>query len=897
MSLNTRKYFTPFLLRLLTIFTIILLALPGFSQQSSNYDEAIALADKLFKQENYLNAKAYYQMALKYKLDDQYAKDKITDIVGKMKARMAQEDEYYDLIDLADIFYEEGAYDKAIMQYGKALEIIPGDEYASGKIREINKIKSDEKDRITAFVNAMDEGNELLAANKYQEAIAMFQEAQLLYPDRTAPAGKIDLTRQMMADNATKMEIFNKEVEEAGRYLLIKNYVVALEHYEIALALFPSNKEILAKVDEIMPQAENQRKYNEQLEMADNLYISKDYMGARKQYETAGMLWPENSYPRDMISRIDDLIAEQRKNLEQNYQSSIKRGDSLFTLNEFDQAKADYNLALTLKPNESYPKSKLREIDAYYAEQLKAFEANYSDMVYKADSLFQAKQFNLARDQYNFALTVKPDDEYPKTKLLEIEQQLVLLAQKEKLNASYQELIAEADNLYQNGHYDLAVKKYTEAQAVKSTEGYPEQRIGEIRQLLMDAEKQREIEEKYSTQIILAARLFKDNNLDESKKAYENALELKPYEELPKQQIFKIDSTVNAKIRAAEVQKIYLAHISRGDSLMELLEYDGAIKEYEAALLAKPGGQEADQRLLTARTTKRNYERAQERQANYDKAIRDGDQLFEQKSYELAKIEFQKASEIKIDEPYPKQQLNEISIILKRLEAEKEQRYKDAIVKADNFYEQSNYQEAVIQYKTAKSIKPAEQYPQSRIEECNTRLAEQLRKVKNQYDLAISDADKLYASKIYDKAIRAYQKAEKIKPDESYPREMITKITKYIEENAIFDVVKKVVTINAGVTERFSFEPIRINVRKSNYVLVKAKNLGEGEFKIIFTYGSDKGKNGGFVVQVPAGQEYNDFIIRVGNQYKWFSEDNDWLSIYPENGDIEIKLVRISTSN
>jgi hypothetical protein len=80
-------------------------------------------------------------------------------------------------------------------------------------------------------------------------------------------------------------------------------------------------------------------------------------------------------------------------------------------------------------------------------------------------------------------------------------------------------------------------------------------------------------------------------------------------------------------------------------------------------------------------------------------------------------------------------------------------------------------------------------------------------------------------------------------------------------------------------------------------VLVKAKNLGESEFKIIFTYGSAKGKNGGFVVQVPAGQDYNDFIIRVGNQYKWFSEDNDWLSIYPENGDIEIKLVRISTSN
>jgi tetratricopeptide (TPR) repeat protein len=474
---------------------------------------------------------------------------------------------------------------------------------------------------------------------------------------------------------------------------------------------------------------------------------------------------------------------------------------------------------------------------------------------------------------------------------------LVLLEEQRKLEASYQELVAEADNLYQNGHYDLAIKKYAEAQAVKSIESYPEERIAEIRKLLLDAEKQREIDEKYNTQIILAVRLFSDGNLEEAKKAYENALELKPYEEQPKQQIYKIDSTVNARIMAAEIQRKYLGMVASGDSLMELLAYDAAIQAYESAIAIKPDGKEADQKLLTARTTKSNYERALERQANYDAAIRKADELFGQKSYELAQTEYMKASEIKIDEPYPKQQLDEIAIILKRLEAEKEQRYKDAIVKADNAYEQANFQEAVIQYKIAASIKPAESYPKGRIEECNSLLAEQLRKIKNQYDLAIADADKLYASKIYDKAIKAYQDAEQIKPDETYPREMITKITKYIEENAIVDVVNKQIAINSGVTEKFSFEPIRINVRKSNYVLVKARNLGENEFKIIFTYGSAKGKNGGFVVQVPQGQEYNDFIIRVGNQYKWFSEDNDWLSIYPENGDIEIKLVRISTSN
>jgi hypothetical protein len=66
---------------------------------------------------------------------------------------------------------------------------------------------------------------------------------------------------------------------------------------------------------------------------------------------------------------------------------------------------------------------------------------------------------------------------------------------------------------------------------------------------------------------------------------------------------------------------------------------------------------------------------------------------------------------------------------------------------------------------------------------------------------------------------------------------------------------------------------------------------------MIFSYGGDNGKNGGFVVQVPNDAGINDFIIRVGNQYKWFAEDNNWMSIYSQNGDIEISIVRITTSN
>ena len=239
----------------------------------------------------------------------------------------------------------------------------------------------------------------------------------------------------------------------------------------------------------------------------------------------------------------------------------------------------------------------------------------------------------------------------------------------------------------------------------------------------------------------------------------------------------------------------------------------------------------------------------------------------------------------------------EINGILERIAAENTKKYNEAIAKADTYFDASNLSEALVQYKIASSFKPEEVYPKDRIAESNSLIEEKLRLVRNEYTLAIADADKLYAAKIYDKAIAAYQRADKIFPEENYPEEMITKITKLIEENAIVDVISQKINIGANTTEKISFEPVRINVRKSNYILVKATNTSGKAFKIIFGYGSDKGKNGGFVVQVPAGDEQNDYIIRVGNQYKWFSEDNNWLSVYPENGDIEISLLRISTSD
>jgi len=896
LMINTIFQITKFnVLRIfITLAIFLFFGLETFAQQAETYDDAIKKGDNLYNQSELLNAKGYYQLALKLKPNDDYAKSKITTIVEKMKSAMAAEDEYYDLVDLADELYDKRELDNAVNKYREALKIIPNDEYALTKVREIVAFQNQEKDKIVAYNKVMEAGKVYTDDKDYDNAIASFTEAASIFPANEAPLTELSKVVSLKLDYEQREIVFNTKVDEASKYLLIKNYVQALEIYTEADEIFPENETAKKKIREISPLAEMQKKYNKQIEKADEYYISKDFVSAREQYLIAANLWPEKNYSNDMIGRIDEKLAEGRKDIENNYKLYVGFGDSLFMINEYTNALAEYNLALNLKPNEAYPKTQIEKIGVFFENQKKAFEANYDIMVKSADSAFDAGLYIVAQGKFETALEVKPDDEYPQNKLDEIEIILQQIAEKNKIDKEYTDLIKQADNLYASGNYDLATTKYREAQAIKSMENYPQLKIDAIALFLANEKKQNQINNKYNELVIVAVRLFNQDKLEDARLSYANALELKPNESLPQQEIAKIDSLITVKANKAKIKEQYDAFVKNGDVHLQNKEYALAIKKYDEALVVMPNDEVAYQKKKNVETIQINIKREKDRDKAYENAITTGDNLFDDGSFELAQVEFEKAKTLKKNQEYPIKRLRDIEVALEKLEAEKEQRYTESVNAGNNFFEQGNYEDAVIKYQLANSIKPNEKYPSQKIAECNGFIAEKLKRLSAEYDVAIANADKLYASKIYDKAIVAYHKAEGLKPDETYPAEMIEKISRYIEENSIVDVVNTKKEIAQGITEKFTFEPVKISVRKSNYIFLKARNTSGKPVKIIFSYGENNSKNGGFVVQVNEGEEFNDYIVRVGNQYKWFAEDNNWISIHPENGDVEITMLRIS---
>ena len=880
--------------KFLLVITLLFILNSAIAQQATTYDEAITYGDKNMKTSSLLDAKAYYQQALKLKPGDDYAKTQISVIVDKMKMVMAVEDEYYDIIDFADELYNQNKLSQAVSEYSKALNIIPNDEYALSQIREIREFEYREKEKIDNFNKSMEAGKIYLSDEEFDRAIEQFKFAAEIFPSKELPITELSRAQDLQKEYARKEALFDAKYEEAERYLLIKNYSKSLKLFREAQKIMPDILKANDKINQLVPLAQKEITFNVLIENADEYYISQDFISAQREYMAASEVWPEKNYPSDMILKINEKLESEKQDIDNNFNNYVLSGDSLMTSKEYALALGKYNLALNLKPDNSYPKEKIAEIEEIYAENKKAFEMNYSKMIASADSAFSKGAYAYAKLSYETALELKPEDSYPREKLTELEDLESQIAAQQKINDDYNKLISQADDLFKSGNYDMAISKYSEAQLIKSIENYPADQIVKITGLLANAEKQRKLDEKYNELITVAFQQFNQDKLADSKKSYLNASELKPMENLPKLQIASIDSMITIRQKEAEVRKKYDVLVSKGDEYKLSKEYQNALNSYNEALLLIPGESIALSKKKEVETIQVNIRREAERKRSYDDAITKGDKLFAEGSYELSKIEFERASKLYSDKDYPRQRLDDISKELERVAAEKEERYLNSIAEADVFYDRAEYENALEKYILAKSIKPDASYPQKRITECDKYIAERKALLMEDYKIAIAEAEKFYNGKIYDKAILAFRKAHQILPSETYPDEMINQITKFIEENSIVDIINAVDTIFMGSTDKLAFNPVKISVRKSNYIFLKVKNLSDKATKLIFSYGSDGSKNGGFVVQVIESNDYNDYIVRVGNQYKWFSEDNNWLTIHPENGDVEISMLRIS---
>ena len=533
------------------------------------------------------------------------------------------------------------------------------------------------------------------------------------------------------------------------------------------------------------------------IEDGDQFLKEGYYEDALVQYEAANEMRPEEPYPVRQIKKVNQLIAESQ-GMEERYAELLNQADEAFDAKKWEESKSLYLQAIDLKKKEQYPKDQLAAIDQAIAAELAAANSaeqarirkEYDALIKQADAKFTAAAYNEAKPLYQQAQTKLPSEPYPKQKMDEIDNLLRAQADADK---EYQKIVANADKAFMAKEYSNAITEYQNALRVKPKDGHSTARISEIEALLaglaaLEAENERlakaaleQKEKSYKDLIEKGDIAFKARNYTDAIGRYESALELFSDRSYPKDQI-KLANNELAKLEGIEKQ--YQRVMEAGNQSMASKDYEKAVSNFEQALTFKPGDETATAQLAKARSEIASIAAglaAQEKALNdrYRAAIQAGDNAFAASNYAQAISSYEQASDIKSDQPYPKEQIKKANEELARLEGIEKQ-YDRVMRSGDQSLATKDFEKAVEYYDQALNFKPNDprateqrNKAQKEIDALAAGLAAQQKALNDKYDAAIRSGDASYSSKNYALAVSHYEAALGLKPNEIYPKEQL----------------------------------------------------------------------------------------------------------------------------
>ncbi|NUM51529.1 MAG: hypothetical protein HUU48_10495 [Flavobacteriales bacterium] len=822
--------------------------LAGNADKEKKYFDAIAKADKAFNEEKYSEALSAYKEAIAIKPSEKYPQTKISEIDNLMANATKIEKEYNDAITKADQLFNLKDYSNAKSLYQKASTIKPSQEYPKKKINEIDALLAKQGETEKNYKDAVANGDKAFDNTNYQEAISFYETALKIKEGEKYPQTKINEAKILLA-NASQIEAdYKTAIQKADELLAKKNYIESKKEYQKATTIkskeeYPRKQ--IEEIDKIMSEEANREtNYKEAIAKADQALRIENYEVAKENYAKALALKPNEKYPKDQLESIEKIIASLNKKNEE-YNSAIAKADEEFNSQKYKEAKPYYEKASEIKPNEKYPKEKIKEIERLISELAmqedakKKNEAKYAEIIKQADGRLAAKEYEIASMRYKEALNLKPEEAYPKEKIKEIEDILAQLAneqeqiklkqqQLKKQKESYDEIVMQADKSFKLEEYNSAKTKYEEALQIFPEEAYPKDRINKINELLkqkseeeqLAAEAERKKKEYYDALIAKADNDLNAEDFTKAKENYQMASVVMPNEKYPKQQLLEIERLIKEKQQKIEDEKLlaekqkqidaqYKEFLSKAEISVTVKEYNEAINFLTKANALKPNEIFPPQRIKEIENIlseiKLTQDKNKQTESEYLELLQAADNLFKSTQYHEARLKYETASKLKEKEIYPVQQIKEIDKILAELSLKEKQKQEqeianqkrkeqfDEIVKiADNLFSETKYEESRKKFNEALGVIPYEPYALQRLKDIDAAL-EELRKQKDN-ELQAAEKEKKYNEYVergdrgmllssYNNAKENYEKALSLKPNEQYPKDKIAEIAQILEKN------------------------------------------------------------------------------------------------------------------
>lgn len=648
---------------------------------------------------------------------------------------------------------------------------------------------------------------------------------------------------------------------------------------------------------------ENAPSFQSLIASGDKEYANKEYIKAKTYYQEALRIKPNDASAKNKLDNTLQKIREENKKEEQFFEY-IDNGDNFYSNNELEKALAEYNKALKIFPKDEYALGKKQEITTILKDE-KDKLASFNEMVALGDNLLKQEKYAEAVMQYESALKLYPNNSAAKSKYQDAK------SKKEV----YDLKVSEFERLCSQGQEFTLRKKYAEAIDAyeQALQIFPAK---EISDKVTELQAKKQVADNYDAKITEADALYEDRSYNEAKAAYQEALSVIPNDSYALGMISRVDEIVNSpeyrKIQSdkAKIDSDFANFISKGESAESAKNYELALSYYVNALELKPNNADAlakkknaEDMILYTEQQRKEQERLaaaeaeRQRKEQIQSLINTGNQQITSKQYAEAEHTFNQVLALDPNNVVATEKLGVIAGFYEEIQRQKQENYNRAMSEGQYAMDSRNFAEAIRQYNIALTNKPGDEAATQQLTFAQQNENMRVAGLQNEYNGYITKADAQFQTKNYDKAIELYTKAMNVGTDNPYPANKIREIGEILAANKLVELVNTSITINSSETKRFDFEPVDVTTRRGNYILLKAKNLGDRPFIMYISYGSKSGRNGGFTVNVPKNQDVNDFIVRIGSQYKWFSEDNNWIEILPENGNIEIISMEITKGN
>lgn len=845
-------------------------------QRAEQFAALVKEADALFKKASYQEAKAKYDAASDINDRDPYPKQKIQEIEGIL-AEMARKEEeerrarelqakYDAAITAADAAFKAEKWDEASSKYNEASGLKPEEKYPKDQLAEVARRKEEaakkaEEERLAKELQAkydaaISAADAAFKAGKWDEATAKYTEASSLKPEEKYPKDQLAevARRKEEAERKAEEERLAKElkaqydaaVAAADAAFKAERLDEAETKYTEAAGLKPDEKypkdqlaaigrkreELAQKAEEERRQRELDEQYQSLVAAADAAFQGERWEEATAKYTEAGGLKPAERYPKDQIAaiqkKLDDLARkaeEERKQreLDERYQAAITAADAAFAGTDWDNARAKYNEAAAIKPQEKYPKDQLAAITQRIAEEeerrrQEEIDQRYQGSIAEADAAFDREDYAAAKAKYQEASAVKPAERYPKDRIAESDRlaaEKARLAEEERkrqeLEARYAELIAQADRAFDQQQWSAALNDYKDALKLKPDEAHPRTRIGEIEQQ-MDAAAQAKAEEerlererqqrekRYADLVAAADKAFGAKDYDAAERSYRDALGVKADEPHPTSRLAEIER-IRAELAQAD-EAARLAAQREAEERARREEEERLAAEREAAERARQA--EADrlaaeaaaaERARLEEEERRKRESAEQTEARYRQLLAEGDAAFGEKDYARARDRYTGALGVKPDEQYPKDRLAAIDEAIAKEAADRDAaaRMAEEQRRAEEERRRREAEEAEARRlaeldaaqrdEEERRRREAEEAEARRLAEEKARMErESAKAIEERYRAAIISADEALAAQELQQARGLYAQASDIKPGETYPKSKIDQIDRMQEE-------------------------------------------------------------------------------------------------------------------